>query len=163
MPAGTRYRPDAGRLPAFIEAALWFHDAIYDPRSSTNEEDSAALAADCFSTASLPPAHIAAIRQLILSTKTHHAGENTDAALLIDADLAICGQPTSRFLEYESGIKAEYAWVPAATYVEKRVQILSNFLERAEIYRTDYFKEHYEGAARTNLGQAISALGAARS
>lgn len=150
-------RPFA-KKPAVVEAALWFHDAVYEPRSSTNEDDSAALGGTCFSAAGLPSTLTDEIRKLILCTKTHQPDTNADAALLIDIDLAILGQPPSRFLEYERGIRAEYSWVPDATYAQKRTEILAGFLCRPAIYRTPYFRDHYETSARANLSRAIDAL-----
>lgn len=144
--------------PAVVEAALWFHDAVYDPRSTTNEEDSAALAVAVLTEAKLPAPLINTVRQLILSTKTHQPGDHADAALLIDIDLAILGQPPARFREYELGIKAEYSWVPATTYAQKRAEILKGFLRRSSIYRTAHFKDRYETTARSNLARAIDAL-----
>lgn len=144
--------------PAVVEAALWFHDAIYEPRSTTNEEDSAALAVAALAGAKAPTWRIDLVRQLILATKTHQPGELADAALLIDIDLTILGQPPSRFSEYELGVKAEYSWVPSATYAQKRTEILEGFLRRPAIYRTANFKHRYETTARANLLQATDAL-----
>jgi predicted metal-dependent HD superfamily phosphohydrolase len=153
---------DAARLlakqPAIIEMALWFHDAVYDPRSGTNEEDSANLAVACLTAANLAIETIETVRQLILSTKTHQPGTISDAALLIDIDLAILGQPASRFMAYEQGIKAEYSWVPETSYVQKRTEILTGFLRRPTIYRTEKLKQKYEVTARTNLENAITLL-----
>lgn len=153
---------DAVRLlakqPAIIEVALWFHDAVYDPRSSTNEEDSANLAVACLTTAKLATETIEVVRQLILCTKTHQPGNVPDAALLIDIDLAILGQQVARFDAYEQGIKAEYSWVPETTYVQKRTEILTGFLRRPAIYRTEKLKQKYEVTARTNLENAITLL-----
>lgn len=144
--------------PALVEAALWFHDAVYDPASPRNEEDSAQLAIDCFTGAAVSPASIDLIRQLILATKTHAPGATADAALLIDIDLAILGQPPPRFWEYERAIRSEYASVPAATFSEKRAEILTHFLARPFLYHTDFFRQKYEHVARTNLRAAIAAL-----
>lgn len=147
------------RDPALVEITLWFHDAVYDPRSGTNEEDSAALADSILADASLPAPRIADVRTLILCTKTHQPGPHPDAALLIDIDLAILGQPASRFFEYERAIRAEYAWVPAVIYAEKRSEILARFLQRPALYATPRFRERYETTARANLTQALAALG----
>lgn len=146
------------REPAVVEAAFWFHDAVYDPRSTTNEEDSATLAVACLDGARVNPATIETVRRLVLSTKTHEPGGLPDAALLIDIDLAILGQPADRFWKYEHAIRAEYAWVPAVTFGEKRAEILERFLRRPAIYRTEAFRVRYEFAARANLAAAITRL-----
>lgn len=144
--------------PDWVEAALWFHDVVYDPRSATNEEDSAQWAVECLTAARVDPVAVDAVRQLILATKTHEPGDLADAALLIDIDLAILGQPAARFWEYEAAIRAEYAWVPAATFAEKRAEVLRRFLARPSLYRTAAFHQKYEAAARANLLAAVARL-----
>jgi len=144
--------------PALVEIALWFHDAIYDPHSSINEEESAALSVSCLKGAQLPHEKIETVRQFILCTKTHQPGSLSDASLLIDIDLAILGQPPERFWAYENAIAAEYAWVPGETFRRKRAEILNGFLRRATLYRTAFFRHKYEAVARANLAAAIARL-----
>lgn len=144
--------------PELMEMALWFHDAVYDSHSAANEEDSAQLAVDCLRGGAVGDERVETVRRLILCTKTHEPGADPDAALLIDIDLTILGQPATRFWEYERAIRAEYAWVPAATFAEKRAEILTRFLQRPAIYRTEPFRQKYEAAARANLQAAISRL-----
>jgi predicted metal-dependent HD superfamily phosphohydrolase len=146
--------------PHAIEMALWFHDAVYDPRSTTNEADSADLAADCLTGAALAPAVIDRVHQLILSTKSHRSESLGDEALMIDIDLSILGRPFARFWEYEYSIASEYSWVPAATYAYKRSEILAAFLARPVIFLIPSFRQRYEASARTNLKAAIQRLNA---
>ncbi|HEY1108969.1 MAG TPA: hypothetical protein VGE76_10060 [Opitutaceae bacterium] len=143
-----------------LAAALWFHDAGYDPYSTSNEDDSAALAYECLTEAHVDSEAVTHIRHLILCTKTHNPSGVADADLLIDIDLAILGQPAARFWEYEAAIRAEYAWVPWPTYAEKRAAILTRFLHRPAIYRTGSFQSRYEATARASLAAAIARLGA---
>ena len=98
------------------------------------------------------------MREFVLSTKTHEPVPTADGPLLIDIDLAILGQPADRFWQYEHDIRAEYAWVPAAVFAEKRREILQRFLLRPFVYRTEWFRERYESAARANLEAAIARL-----
>lgn len=144
--------------PSAVEAALWFHDAVYDPRSSTNEEDSASAALECLTEADVARATVDLVRQLVLCTKTHEPAGVTDAEVLIDIDLAILGQPSERFRDYEQGIRAEYAWVPDADFAQKRAEILTRFLERPTIYRTNPFRARYESAARANIQASVTRL-----
>lgn len=151
------------KQPALVEAALWFHDAVYDARSSSNEEESADLARECLSSAQISDAMIDRVHELVLSTKTHRAQEGSDTAVLVDIDLSILGQRPERFWVYEQGIRSEYAWVPAQTYREKRSDILKSFLARPAIYTTTHFSRKYEAAAHVNLTAAIKQLEASAS
>ena len=142
--------------PAALEFAIWFHDVIYDPRASDNEEQSARFAAE-----SLKGARDdldARVSDLVLTTKTHLPGSIPDAALLIDIDLSILGKPAKRFDEYEAAIREEYSWVSMNVYCEKRAAILQSFLQRDRIFRTPFFFDRYEVQARQNLANSIGKL-----
>jgi predicted metal-dependent HD superfamily phosphohydrolase len=144
--------------PDAVEFALWFHDAVYDPKSTENEEKSAELALKCLSQANARPWVLDRARHLILATKTHQSTADPDAALLLDADLAILGQSSDRYWQYERNIRAEYRWVDEALFRQKRSEILERFLARPVIYQTSWFRERYETSARANLAAALTRL-----
>ena len=133
--------------PDLIEMALWFHDAVYNPQGSENEELSAQMALEALGNSEMA----SEVARLILLTKSHQPGAGLDDAWIIDIDLAIFAQPMKRVLEYERQIRAEYAWVPQAVYAEKRAEILTGFLKREKIYLTAWARERYESQARANL------------
>ena len=130
-----------------IEMALWFHDAVYDPKSGENEALSAEWAIEALG----GTATADEVARLIMLTKSHQPGEGADDAWIIDIDLAIFAQPASRVLEYERQIREEYAWVPEEVYREKRAEVLRGFLAREPIYRTPWARERFETRARENL------------
>jgi predicted metal-dependent HD superfamily phosphohydrolase len=144
--------------PLAIEWAIWFHDVIYDTRASDNEEQSAALAAQCLGEAGLPATLSDSVIPLILATKTHDAGKEQDGPLLLDIDLSILGQDEPKFWKYEAQIREEYGWVPQPVFAAKRAEILTRFLSRPRIYATDWFRDKYEAQARTNLRASIERL-----
>lgn len=133
--------------PDLIEMALWFHDAVYDPKSGENEALSAAMALEALG--GTETAH--EVARLIMLTKSHEPGEGPDDVWIIDIDLAIFAQPSSRVLEYERQIREEYAWVPEEVYREKRAEVLTGFLSRDHIYLTAWAKDRFEERARENL------------
>jgi predicted metal-dependent HD superfamily phosphohydrolase len=108
------------RDPIAVELALWFHDAVYDPRKADNEEQSAALAKRCLAELGLGDALAETVAALIMTTKTHGVRADSDAALTVDIDLSILGQDEKRFSEYEQQICREYAWVPQLVFTAKR-------------------------------------------
>jgi predicted metal-dependent HD superfamily phosphohydrolase len=152
------------RDPFAVELAIWFHDAVYDPRAPDNEEKSATLARQCLAEAAAAPNAAGSalsladsVERLVLATK-HHDSSDTDARLLVDVDLSILGQLPDRFWRYEEEIRREYEWVPEMTFRQKRAEILERFLKREKIYFTQHFFEKYEEQARLNLSSSIKAL-----
>lgn len=141
-----------------VETALWFHDAVCDPKAGDNEERSAAQAREALEAASVDPSLIAVVTRLVLCTKTHSSDGQEDARWMIDIDLSILGRDQDRFNEYETQIRAEYAWVPAEIYNEKRAEILAGFLARDRLFATEYFHLRYEAPARLNLAKLTNRL-----
>ncbi len=154
---------DAGRAAALrpdeVEAALWFHDAVYVPGHAENEERSAQLARVSLTGAGAPGEVSERVGSLILATRHHTIPRDPDGALLCDIDLSILGQSDAVFDRYQAQIRREYSWVPEPVYRKARVEILEWFLRRPSIYQTGYFKDRYETAARVNLARAIRDLG----
>ena len=131
------------RDPGAVEAAIWFHDCIYDPRRSDNEARSADFAAGAMASLGVAAERIAAVRQMILATRHAEAPAGPDAQLLVDVDLAILGQPEAQFDAYERAIRREYGHVPDADFRRGRAAVLKQFLGRRWIYGTDAFRRRY--------------------
>lgn len=144
---------------AAVRFAAWFHDAVYDTRSHTNEEESAALAEQALGELKVPPASVALTRRLILATKRHEAGGDLpDAGLFLDADLAILGAADETYLAYSEAIRREYSWVPDAAYREGRLKVLASFLGRERLYYTEPLARRFAARARSNMSNEIRTL-----
>ena len=76
---------------ASIELAIWFHDAIYDPRRSDNEERSALWAQAELRRAGASPALQDRITSLVMVTRHDGEPQTRDEELMSDIDLAILG------------------------------------------------------------------------
>ena len=145
------FHNQAGDL-ASIQLAAWFHDCIYDPQASDNEEQSAIYAQNVLSSLAVPTVTIQAVTEMILSTKTHKVdADNLDGQILLDADLAILGAPALRYDNYAQAIRQEYGWVPEASYRMGRIQVLQSFSQRPRIYQTDLLSTMLEAQARVNI------------
>lgn len=146
------------RDPDAVEFALWFHDAIYDPKAADNEEQSAALAVEVAAYAGLPESFRETVHAFILASKRHVPSGHVDCPWLLDIDLSILGRPDAEFDQYEAGIRLEYSWVPADVFAVKRAEILEGFLKRESIYLTRVIRERYESSARKNLARSLAKL-----
>jgi predicted metal-dependent HD superfamily phosphohydrolase len=136
-----------------VRLAAWLHDVIYDSQASDNEERSADFAERLCEQLSIPEGCLVA--SLIRKTKTHEAGDDADAQVLMDADLAILGVDESAYRIYAEQIREEYSWVPEPEYRTGRRRVLQSFLDRPRIY---HLLSHLEAAARRNLAAEIARL-----
>ncbi len=137
--------------PGEVEIALWFHDAIYDPRGKSNERLSADWAMRALMSSGASEATRLRVERLIMATTHDATPTSSDAQLLVDIDLAILGAAPARFAEYDQQVRAEYSWVPRIVYNMKRRRVLKSFLARPHIYSTSHFRERHEAQARINL------------
>ncbi|GAB3386119.1 HD domain-containing protein [Massilia agri] len=143
--------------PSEVVLALWFHDAVYDVRAHDNEAQSAQWAERALREAGVAANARKRIMDLIMAT-CHGAADapaSQDSAILIDIDLAILGSSEPRFAEYETQVRAEYAWVPPEIFAVKRREVLRGFLSRERIYATGTMHTRYEAQARRNLSRAV--------
>ena len=145
--------------PALIDAAIWFHDAVYDTRRQDNEQRSAAMAADDLGALGWPAAAVARVAVLVLATQHHQADpSDADAWLFLDLDLSVLGQSAARYAAYAEAVRAEYAWVEDGAYRSGRARVLQGFMARERIYFTPVLHEAWEAAARLNLQAELAAL-----
>jgi predicted metal-dependent HD superfamily phosphohydrolase len=148
---------------AAVEAAIWFHDAIYDSKAKDNEARSAVLARQLLA-GRVAPERLAGIAAMIEATATHEMPESLepaarhDAALFLDMDLSILGAPPEAFDVYEAAIRREYAWVEDTAWRNGRAAVLRRFLSRPRIFHTETFRRSHEAAARSNIERSLARL-----
>lgn len=144
--------------PNEVESAIWFHDAIYKPFSSTNEADSADWAKDFLTSNHYNTNGTQRIYDMIMATLHDGNVDTADQKLLIDIDLSILGAKPHVYDQFEQNVRKEYKFVPKFLYRQKRKQILQTFLHRDAIYNTEHFKNKFENNAKENIKRAIQQL-----
>lgn len=143
-----------------VEAALWFHDLVYDPRASDNERRSADLASLFFAREGVSDSAVARVRSHVLATSHNGEPKDSNSCLVVDVDLSTLGQCTETYGHFERMVRTEYLWVPWNAYRQRRAEILGSFLQRESIFFTESVRNRYEAVARVNLGRAIAVLSA---
>ncbi|MEU1473278.1 hypothetical protein ABZ434_34320 [Streptomyces sp. NPDC005761] len=151
--AGHAADPDAVRL------AAWFHDAVYRPDRSENEERSAVLAERALPEAGVPAATTAEVARLVRLTVSHDPADgDSNGEALCDADLAILAAPPKEYAEYAARVREEYGFVPDEAFREGRAAVLRQLLELPRLFRTPHGVAEWEARARHNLGTELELL-----
>ncbi|MEU3553581.1 HD domain-containing protein [Streptomyces fragilis] len=142
-----------------VRLAAWFHDAVYRPDRSENEERSARLADTALRQAGVDAARTAEVVRLVRLTVTHDpADDDRDGQVLCDADLAVLASPPEAYAAYTAAVRQEYHFVPPELFREGRAAVLRQLLELPRLYRTPYGAEHWEATARYNLRAEMDLL-----
>ncbi len=145
-------------LDALRVAAL-FHDAVYDPRSTTNEADSATLADARIADLDWPVDRRAEVRRLIELTSGHEVGAaDLAGSVLVDADLAILGTDANEYQHYANAVRAEYSHIDDQGWRQGRARVLQHFLDRDAIFLTSTMHDAREQRARANLTAELAGL-----
>lgn len=137
-----------------VEVTIWFHDIVYQPRCSDNEEQSAKIVqALCVNFLSVD--QLEKVSAWIKATQKHLPSRDSDLQYLLDIDLAILASSAERFQQYHEQIHLEYQWVEADVYLYKRRQVLDGFYQKQPIYQSTFFYRKLEQCAKLNLAQAL--------
>lgn len=136
--------------------ATWFHDVVYDPRRDDNEERSAIVARRTMPRLMVSGWITLRAVALIRATKEHVPPDASfDAALFIDADLAVLGSDPERYRRYAADVRREYAHLADEEYRRGRRAVLEDLLARERIYHTDLMRDRLEAAARANIREEL--------
>jgi predicted metal-dependent HD superfamily phosphohydrolase len=147
-----------------VGIALWFHDAVYDPRRDDNEDKSAKWAVTALKDLGVSEAKRRRIAKLIRATRHSAPAASARAtrvgglALMLDIDLAILGADRARFEEYERQVRLEYAHVDGAAFARSRADFIETLLGASPLYRTEAARSELEPSARENLRRSLRAL-----
>ena len=168
---------DFNLYTGIVHQSIFFHDAIYNAKSATNEEDSAALfkqfaqelseAVDDSLTISKEIVMI--IDKFIIATKSHVLDEDMNDVqieflkIFLDADMAVLGKQSDAYNYYAAMIRKEYQHVPRDVYCTKRAEILESFVgkigqKEKTVFTNKYMLESLENRAVENLKNEISIL-----
>ncbi|GAA2408758.1 hypothetical protein [Streptomyces coeruleofuscus] len=145
--------------PDVVRLAAWFHDAVYLPDRSENEERSARLAERALPEAGVSAARTAEVARLVRLTVGHDpADDDPDGQVLCDADLAILASPPSAYAAYTAAVREEYHFVPNDAFRTGRAAILRQLLDLPKLFRTPYGASEWEATARYNLTAELEML-----
>lgn len=139
-----------------VALAVWGHDAVYDPRSHTNEERSAQLLAGLLSRCLVPTDVILKIIGLVRLTAGHQVGEGDRfGAMLADADLAVLSRPWPEYVSYVDAVREEYAHVPDGLWRAGRAAVLRSLLDLPAMF---HLHPEREEPARANIRRELAQL-----
>ena len=143
--------------PDVVRLAAWFHDAVYLPDRSENEERSARLAERALTEAGVPADRTAEVARLVRLTAGHDPGpDDRNGHVLCDADLAVLAADPAAYAAYTAAVRDEYAFVPEPAFRTGRAAVLRQLLALPALFHTPYAREHWEPAARRNLAAELA-------
>lgn len=145
------YSPNNG----VTNLSIWYHDAIYDPTKTDNEEKSAELAISELKN-QISDEELDEVVAGILLTK--HQFSSTLLAkhmsIIIDTDLYILSHNWC-YTAYAKAIRKEYSHLTDAQYIEGRKSFLTKMLKRNQYY--NFFQDR-TAKARQNMNMELNYL-----
>ncbi len=151
-----RHTPD---LDEAEQLALLFHDAVYVPGAARGENERLSA---LLMRASIAPLGLGEIdldrAQRIIEATTHAEAPTAEAARVCDLDLWRLAAPWEDFQRHALGIRHEYRHLHASedAFWAARKSFYKSMLAKPALFATDYFRRHFEEAARSNIRRALA-------
>jgi predicted metal-dependent HD superfamily phosphohydrolase len=149
--AGQAVDADAVRL------AAWYHDVVYDPQRTDNEEISAQRARAGLR-GLVPDERVLEVERLVRLTAGHGAtDDDANGAVLCDADLAVLAGPPESYAAYASAVRLEYGHLSDEEFTAGRISVLEQLLALPALFRTPTARA-WTDTARANLTAELTLL-----
>lgn len=127
--------------------ALLYHDILYIPGFSHNEEGSVQWFKNDAMYLGVSNEKIAEVSDYILATKHKDPPRSPTEALVVDIDMSILAAPYELFLVYDTDVAAEYGMYPQAVFKAGRRAFLTDLLTKPQIFYSNAFI--FSGAEKT--------------
>jgi predicted metal-dependent HD superfamily phosphohydrolase len=148
---------DAAADPDAVRLAAWYHDVVYEPERSDNEQVSAERARAGLR-GLVPDERLDEVVRLVLLTAGHDpAPGDRNGAVLCDADLAVLATPPEAYAAYASAVRAEYGHLDDAAFTAGRIAVLEHLLALPSLFRTEV-AQAWTATARANLTAELTLL-----
>lgn len=161
--------------PRAVRWAIWFHDFVYQtkaPMYSANELLSAQAmfrlirehCPDYLAYVERNAPCITLAAEMIVATKEHRptaayfgtrAEAEADCRVFLDIDLIILSKPEHVVNAFDEAVRSEFWMYSDVEFAAGRIQALTSFLNREQIYFSPEF-QNAEQAARNNLRMLIN-------
>ncbi|TQK76327.1 HD domain-containing protein [Rarobacter incanus] len=153
---------NAVRLAAWYHGAVFTADSVsaYENRAGENSAASANLAREQLAALGVPGANIERVAELVHAVHQQAGGagpKDSDANVLLDADLAVLAESPQRYRAYMTAIRDEYCDIPEDDYITTRLRILEKIQGRKRIFLSPGAAA-WEKQARENLEAEIVRL-----
>jgi predicted metal-dependent HD superfamily phosphohydrolase len=139
-----------------LKLAIWFHDIIYIPGHSKNEEYSAMKLESFAQALGFKDEDIEVMKWLIILTKHTGYPQTYLEDVICDLDLRELG--TDRYEQYSIKIRKEFSMLDDKQWNKGRIEFLEFMLDKEYIYHTDLYREMFENKARDNMQKEIESI-----
>ena len=141
-----------------VRLAAWYHDVVYHPERTDNEQVSAERARAGLR-GLVPDERIEEVARLVLLTAGHDpAPDDVNGAVLSDADLAVLAGPADAYAAYASAVRAEYGHLSDEEFTAGRTAVLERLLALPTLYRLPAVTDEWMPRARANLTAELTLL-----
>jgi predicted metal-dependent HD superfamily phosphohydrolase len=140
-------------------AAAFFHDAVYEPTRDDNEAESAAMVERAVREIGWSERACRHVADLVMATARHDVeGVDRDTAVLLAADLAVLAAEPSRYADYATAVRREYAHIDDGGWRVGRAAVLRTLLARSRLFAAELELDEWERRARANLTSELASL-----
>lgn len=137
-------------------AAVWYHDAVFDPRRDDNEERSAALAREQLVALGWNAKRVELVERIVLDTKPH-APSIEESRAVVDLDLEPLAETWELFQRNVIHLRVEFGHLDDARFDANRRRFLEAMLGRPRIFSTTW-GARLEARALHNLERSLKEL-----